>query len=169
VEDFILREEGKQLDIRNFQSEKLPVDVILLPDVSRSMEPHVQRIASAAHQALRVLGAQDRIAIMVFDRATRVRLSFSNSQDAQRELERVVDQEAFDGATDITRGLLDAASYMARDARRAIVILTDDQTERDRNDTGVLHALTRADVLSALIAPDALQTSTQRRPFPRCA
>src|SRR6185503_15981224 len=86
---------------------------------------------------------------------------------------RVVDQEAFDGGTDITRGLLDVASYMARDARRdarrAIVILTDDQTERDRNDTGVLHALTRADVLSALIAPDALQTSTQRRPFPRCA
>jgi hypothetical protein len=108
---------------------------------------------------------------MVFDRATRVRMPFVNSrQDAESELEMVVDQETFDGGTDITRGLLDAANYMARnarrDARRAIVILTDDQTERERNDAGVLRALTRADsVLSALIAPDALHTgSTQRMP-----
>jgi hypothetical protein len=50
--------------------------------------------------------------------------------------------------------------------RRAIVIMTDDQTELDRDDAGVLRALMRADsVLSALIAPDALHTgSTQRMP-----
>src|SRR5579864_6837269 len=59
VEDFVLREGGKQLEIRNFLNEKAPVDVILLLDVSRSMEPHVQRIASAAHQALGVLGDQN--------------------------------------------------------------------------------------------------------------
>src|SRR5262249_139684 len=172
AEDFILREDGKQREIRSFLSEKAPVDVLLLLDVSRSMEPHVQRIASAAHQALRVLGDQDRIAILVFDRATRVRLPFGASRrDVERELERVVDQETLDGGTDITGGLLDAANYMARnarrDARRAIVILTDDQTERDRNDARVMRALTRADsVLSALIAPDALHTGiTPRMPY----
>src|SRR5258708_2160922 len=96
VEDFILREDGKQREIRNFLNENSPVDLILLLDVSRSMEPHVQRIASAAHQALRVLGDQDRIAILVFDRASRVRLPFRNSRrDAERELEQVLDQEAF--------------------------------------------------------------------------
>jgi len=170
AEDFILREDGKQQEIRNFQSENMPVVLMLLLDVSRSMEPHVQRIAAAAHQALGVLGDQDRIAIMVFDRATRVRLAFGNRQDAERELERVIDQEAFDGGTDIKRGLLDAANYISRharhDARHAMVILTDDQTERDRDDAAVLRALTRADcVLSALIAPDALHTgSTKRTP-----
>jgi VWFA-related protein len=169
MEDFVLREDGKPQEIRNFMSEKMPVDVILLLDVSRSMEPHVQRIASAAHQALHVLGNQDRIAILVFDRATRVRSPFHNSrQDAERELQLVIDQETFEGGTDITRGLLDAASYMARnarrDARRAIVILTDDQTERNRDEAGVLRALTRADsVLSALIAPDALHTGSTGR------
>ena len=126
--DFILREEGRPQQIRNFASENMPVDVLMLLDVSASMRPHVQRIADAAHQALRVMGDQDRIGIMVFDRATRVRLPFRNSRrDAERELEAVLDQEGFDGGADITRGLLDAASYMARDARRAIVILTDDQ------------------------------------------
>jgi len=172
VEDFILRVDGKPQEIRNFQSEKVPADVVLLLDVSRSMEPHIRRVATASHQALRALGDNDRIATVVFDRFTRLRMPFRVSRlDAERELESVLDRESFDGGTDITRGLLDTASYVERnarrDARRAIVIVTDDQTERSRNETAVLRALTRADsVLSALIAPDALHTGAayQRQP-----
>src|SRR5258708_35496839 len=52
VSDFVLREDGRVQQIRNFASESLPVDVLLLLDVSGSMRPHVQRIADAAHQAL---------------------------------------------------------------------------------------------------------------------
>ena len=79
------------------------------------------------------------------------------------ELNSLLDQETFHGGTDITRALLDAAAYVERDARRearrAIVILTDDQTEFDRNEAAVSRALTRADaVLSALIAPDAMHS-----------
>lgn len=171
VQDFILRVDGRPLEIRNFQSEKVPLDLVLLLDVSHSMEPHIRRVANASHQALRALGDQDRIATMVFDRFTRLRMPFRPSHlNADRELESVLDRETFEGGTDITRGLVDAASYVEqnarRDARRAIVIVTDDQTERSRNETAVLLALTRADaVLSALIAPDALHTgSAYRRP-----
>jgi VWFA-related protein len=172
VRDFILRVDGKPQEIRDFQSEKMPVDVVLLLDVSRSMEPHIRRVAAASHEALRALGNQDRIATMVFDRFPRLPMPFRPSRlDAERELESVLDRETFEGGTDITRGLLDTASYVEqnarRDARRAIVIVTDDQTERNRNEAAVLRALTRADsVLSALIAPDALHTGTAywRRP-----
>ena len=166
VQDFILRIDGKQQDIRDFQSEKMPVDLMLLLDVSRSMEPHIRRVANASHQALRTLRDLDRVAIMVFDRFTRLRMPFrSDRQNAEQELEYVLSRESFEGGTDITRGLLDTAAYMAqngrRDGRRAIVIVTDDQTERNRNDAAVLSALTRADsVLSALIAPDALRTGS---------
>jgi VWFA-related protein len=170
-QDFILRVDGKQQEIRNFQSEKMQVDVVLLLDVSHSMEPHIRRVATASHQALRTLGEQDRIAIMVFDRFTRLRMPFRpNRLDAEREMESVLERETFEGGTDITRGMLDTAYYVdqnaRRDARRAIVVVTDDQTERSRNEAAVLRALTRADtVLSALIAPDALHTgSAYRRP-----
>ena len=162
AEDFILREGGREQPIRNFASENMPVDVLLLLDVSASMRPHVQRIGSAAHQALRVLGPEDRVAIMVFDRATRLRLPLRSSRDdVEREFERLLDQETFNGGTDITRALLDAAQYIGRegrrDARRAIVILTDDQTERDRDEARVSRALAGADaVLMALLAPDAM-------------
>ena len=169
AEDFVLHEDGKQREIRDFQSEKMTVDVLLLLDVSRSMAPHVQRIASASHQALSALADQDRIAIMVFDRGTRVRMPFQTGRrDAEWGLAGVLDEETFEGGTDITLGLLEAAGYMARnsrrDARRAIVIVTDDQTERNRNEAAVMRALTRADaVLSALIAPDALHTGRGSR------
>lgn len=164
LEDFVLREEGRQQPIRNFASEDLPVDVLFLLDVSASMRPHVQRIADASGQALTVLGKDDRMGIMVFDRSTRVLLPFSNSRsEVQREFDRLLRQERFNGGTDITRGMLDAADYIRRQgrrhARRAIVILTDDQTELERDDVAVMRALTRADaVMCALIAPDAMQS-----------
>jgi VWFA-related protein len=161
--DFVLREDGKVVPIKSFASDNMPVDVLFLLDVSASMRPHVQRIADASGQALTELGKDDRMGIMVFDRYTRVRLALNNSrQDVQRGFDRLLREERFNGGTDITRAMLDAADYMRsngrRDARRAIVILTDDQTEFDRDDEGVGRALERANaVMCALIAPDAMQ------------
>src|SRR5258706_10029317 len=80
AEDFVLRLDGRVLPIRNFVSEGMAVDVLFLLDVSASMRPHVQRIADASGQALTVLGKDDRMGIMVFDRSTRVRLPFNSSR-----------------------------------------------------------------------------------------
>jgi len=168
VEDFVVLEEGHKQNIQAFEREDMPVDVVLLLDVSASMEPHIARISSAAHQALQVLGEQDRVGIMVFDRQTRTRLPLRrNRADVENELERLLRQEGFNGGTDITRGLLDAAAYIGREgrkeARRAIVIVTDDQTERDRDEARVNRALAKADaVLMAIIAPDAMQSRMGR-------
>ena len=162
VNDFVLRADGKVQDIRNFAREDMPMDVLFLFDVSASMRPHVERIAFAAKEALRALGDQDRVAIMVFDRSTRVRMTFRNNpSDVDREMQSLLRQETFDGGTDITRALYDAASWIGRngrrEARRAIVILTDDQTERGRDEAGVGRALDDAGaVLSLLLAPDAM-------------
>ena len=161
--DFVLREDGRVVPIRNFASDNMPLDVLFLLDVSGSMRPHVQRIADASGQALTQLGKDDRMGIMVFDRYTRVRLAFNSShQKVQHEFDRLLRDERFNGGTDITRAMLDAADYIRRegrrDARRAIVILTDDRTEFDRDDEGVGRALARANaVMCALIAPDAMQ------------
>lgn len=169
MEDFVLREEGQPQQIRNFSTEETPVDVVFLLDVSGSMRNHVERLASASDRALRVLGNDDRVAIMVFDRGTRVRMPFRRAGDGvQQEMYALLNQETFDGGTDITRALYDAANYVAKQARpsarRAIVIMTDDQTERGSDEAGVGRALTRADVvLSLLLAPDGM-ASRRRMP-----
>ena len=172
-EDFVLRDEGKVQPILNFASEQMPIDILFLLDVSGSMRPHVERIAQASRQALYVLGQDDRIGIMVFDRQTRVRMQFRNVGDTiYREFDNVLNRESFNGGTDITRGMMDAADYVRknarRDARHAIVILTDDQTEFERDDERVEQALLRADaVMSALLAPDAIGRRSGGYPGPQ--
>ncbi|MBS1832843.1 MAG: VWA domain-containing protein, partial [Acidobacteria bacterium] len=161
AEDFVLREHGKIREIRNFASEDMPLDVLFLLDVSGSMQPHVQRMANAAHEAFRALGPQDRVGIMVFDRMARIRMPFKSHRDGSgvNGLERVVHEEDFNGGTDITRSLYTAVEYVRnnarREARKAIVILTDDMTEFERDDQGVVRSPERSDiVLSALLAPN---------------
>ncbi len=159
-QDFILRENGVVQQIQSVDSENLPIDLLLLLDVSASMRPHIQRISNAAHDALRQMRPDDRIAIMVFDRSTRVRMGFGSSRDGERELQQLLYDETFRGGTDITLGMYDAADFVRREARpqarKAIVIVTDDETERNRDVDGVSRALNRADaVMSALIAPSA--------------
>ncbi len=163
--DFVLRVDGKVQPIKNFDSESMPIDILLLLDVSGSMRPHVQRIADAAHEALNVLAEQDRIAIMVFDTRARERLPFTNSRsEVTKELNHLVRSEGFNGATSITGSLIEASSYVLRharpDARRAIVILTDDETQDAEDESRVESALARATaVLSFLQAPYEVPTA----------
>lgn len=167
-EDFVIRENGVVQQIRNFAREEMPVDVLLLLDVSGSMRPHIERLAAASDSAAQVLGRDDRLGIMVFDRQTRMRMPLRPAQgDISYAFDALLREETFNGGTDITRALYDAADYVQRDgrrnARRAIVILTDDQTERGRDEHGVGAALARGDiVLSALIAPDAMGSGPVR-------
>ena len=157
--DFVLRLDGKTVPIRNFASENLPIDILLLLDVSGSMQPHVQRIAYAAQQALNVLAPHDRVAIMVFDTRTRLKLPFtSNHTDVTSALDRILRFESFHGGTFITGAMISAADYVQHqarpDARRAVVILTDDETQDSEDEPRVEHALARANaMLSFLQAP----------------
>ncbi len=157
--DFVLRVDGKVQPIKEFDSESMPIDILLLLDVSGSMRPHVQRIADAARQAFDILAEQDRIAIMVFDTRARERLPFTNSRDeVTRELNHLVRSEGFNGGTRITSSLIEGASYVQHyaraDARRAVVILTDDETQDAEDEPRVESALSRANaILSFLQAP----------------
>lgn len=158
-DDFQLTVGGQAAPIRAFAYEQIPLDVLLLIDVSGSMRPHVQRIAVGARSALHALGPEDRVAITVFDRSSRNRLGLMEDHDlVARAMEDVLDDENFNSGTAITRALKDAAAWMGRaarpQARRAIVILTDDETGDSRDEDGVLAALDLADAsLSVLLAP----------------
>jgi VWFA-related protein len=167
--DFVLRVDGKVQPIKNFDSESMPIDILLLLDVSGSMRPHVERMADAAQQALNVLAEHDRIAILVFDTRTRERLPFTNSRsEVTGELRHLVRSEGFNGGTRITSAMIEAAQYVQRharaDARRAVVILTDDETQDSEDEPRVESALARANaVLSFLQAPYEVPSMTGGR------
>jgi len=175
VRDFILRVDGKVRPIKNFDSENMPIDILLLLDVSGSMRPHVEKMAEAAKLALNVLAEHDRLAIMVFDTFTRERLPFTNNRtEVTSELRHLVRGESFNGGTRITSAMISAAQYVQKharpDARRAIVILTDDETQDAENEPKVETALSHAGaVLSFLQAPydpETLSSGTGPVPIP---
>jgi hypothetical protein len=95
---------------------------------------------------------------MVFDTRTRVRLPFRQDlREVERKLDDVVRTEGFNGGTNINGALLSAAAYVEKEGRRqarhAIVIVTDDQAN-PCDQARVLAALDRADaVLMVLLAP----------------
>jgi len=157
-DDFLLRQNGKPVPIRDVASEDQPLDVLLLLDVSGSMRVHVGKVAAAAHGALAVLGDQDRVGIMVFTSHSRMELPFRNDlNEVERKLDSLVQTEPFNGGTNINGALLDAAAYVERNGRpqmrRAIVIVTDDQA-LPCDQPRVSAALDRADaVLMVLLAP----------------
>ncbi len=162
-EAFVLREQGRVREIKNFVREDMPIDLLFLIDVSGSMRPHVERMAEAAHQALPRMREEDRVAVMVFDRHSRLRMPFRpGSMEARRELDNLLRSEGFNGGTDITRALYDGAKFMRtkarKEARRAIVLLTDDQTEFEADEAGVARALQQAEtVMSVLLVPNAVR------------
>lgn len=161
-EAFVLKEQGHVRAIKNFVREEMPIDLLFLIDVSGSMRPHVERMAEAAHRSLPSLRQDDRVAMMVFDRQSRLRMPFrSGPAEAEREFDNLLRSESFNGGTDITRALFDAAQFIKKQgrtgARRAIVLLTDDQTEFGADEDRVVQALQNADtVMSVLLVPNII-------------
>lgn len=172
INDFKLTLNGHVLPVKSLASEKMPIDILLLIDVSGSMQPHVQRLASAAQQALDVLAPKDRVAIMVFDTSARIKLPFeSDHAEITSELNHILRSERFNRGTEITYAMISAASYVQRqarpEARHAVVIMTDDQTQDEEDIPRVDSALARANaVLSFLQAPYEPPTMMTRRRGP---
>ena len=162
ADDFVLRYRGETIPIRQFQYENMPMDVVLLLDVSGSMRPQIEHVASASHRALAVLGKYDRVGIMTFTTRSSVRLKLSGDRDeVERKLDDIVGNASFGGGTDINGALLEAAAYLGkegrRDARRAIVIVTDD-IAKPCDQLRVSMALSEADALvMALLAPQVFE------------
>jgi VWFA-related protein len=164
--DFVLKENDRAVPIRYFGRDEQPLDILLLLDVSVSMGPHVSRMVETAHSALASLRPGDRVGIMVFDRKTRLRLELNgNIEHVRDELDETLHEENFMGGTDIHYGLYEAAKYMRKsarpDARRAVVILTDDRTEMTRKDNLVLRGLWQADAILCSLVVEAKFTASR--------
>lgn len=156
-QDFVLREGGAVQEIRYFSRDEEPLDLLLLLDCSRSMDAHVSRVADSAHLALKQLKPGDRVAIMTFTRQSRLGAGCDGDLDhVADQLDQVIRDEDFRGGTDIHGALFDAGRFLRaearQNARRAILIVTDDMTERARKDSLVIRALWQADaVLNSLV------------------
>ena len=165
-DDFIVSDEGQPQPIVSFEHGDEPVNLLLLFDISESMQPYIEQIAESAREALDHLRPADRVAIMVFARTTAVHQDFSdNLAESARQIAGAMKQWDVGVTTNINSAIVDAAHYMAEHAtpggRRAILILTDNlATSFQLTDGQVIRELDKADtVLNAIVTGRAIRPS----------
>jgi VWFA-related protein len=153
-EDFQVSDNGSPQKILYFSAEETPLDVILLFDISGSMQPKLEKLATSAHAALAQLRKGDRAAVMVFNRRTTIIEPFT---DDMRAVELTINEKirVARGGTHILRAVSDAAGYFLKEPRterrRAVLIVTDNHGQPSGHKDAVVRELWEADaVLSGL-------------------
>ena len=161
-EDFVVADRGKAQPVLYFGMEEEPLDLVLLLDTSGSMRPATEEVARAARQALAALHPGDRVAVMVFKTGQALALPFTASLESlPGELLKIVAADDFEGGTDLYAGIFDAAEYVSRtarvNARRSVLAVTDNISQKSRKDSEVTRALWQAGAVM-----DAIVVSTKR-------
>ncbi|WP_321477173.1 VWA domain-containing protein [uncultured Paludibaculum sp.] len=156
--DFEVFDNGDRQEITHFSEAEEPLDLILLFDVSGSMNQLLGKIAATARRALAEFRPGDRVAVMAFSTKSRYIVDFTEDFDF---VERAVYDHVLgdvgaalregERGTAIMAALDDAVdrfpSPRATHRRRAVLIITDNLGFRTRREQRVLHKYWEADVV----------------------
>ena len=165
-DDFVVTDENEPQTVVSFSHGEERLNLILLLDISGSMQKYIEEIAKTARDALEHLRPGDRVAIMVFASRSAVHQGFSdNLAETARQIGTAVHVDV-GSSTLINSAVVDAAHYMEANAgtfgRRAILILTDNLSMSYRlTDGQVIRELNKADTLF-----NAIVTGRAIRPRP---
>jgi VWFA-related protein len=157
-DDFIVHDNGQLQPILYVSQDEDPLDLMLLFDISSSMQPAIRRLAVSAHTALTELRKGDRVAVADFNTNASLLAPFNDDLDqAAESVGRIVDVR-FGGGTFILQALDHAAQYFARSAdehrRHAVLIFTDNDGQCSAREKTVVDHLWQSDVLvCGLIVP----------------
>jgi len=135
-EDFLLYEDGVQQEITHFSQDKLPLSVMLLLDVSGSVQPKLQQIQAGAGYAMQQLKPEDEVAVMVFAGAAELIQDFTKDQRlVEDKIAGIRDNPLGFWArsgTRINEGVYQAAAHMDQAtnplSRRVIIGVTDNKS-----------------------------------------
>ena len=163
-DDFLVTDENQPQTLVSFSHGDEPLNLILLLDISGSMQSYIEQIAQTARDALEHLRPADRVAIMVFAKKTAVHQGFSdNLAESARQIGSAVTKWDVGTTTQINSAVMDAAHYMQAHAgpggRRAILILTDNLSMSFQlTDGQVIRELNKADtVFNAIVTGRAIR------------
>lgn len=150
-DDFRILDNGVAQPILYFSRDEMPLDLILLFDVSGSMRPKLEKLATSAHAALAQLRSGDRVAVMTFTTKTVVAGPFTDDMQA---VERTINEKVLGkarGGTFILRAVANAAAYFRQEnrteRRRAVLIVTDNHGQISGRKNAVVRELWEADAL----------------------
>jgi len=171
--DFVLTDEDRAREILSCDQANERASIVLLMDVSESMQNYLQIITRNAQAALRVLRPGDRVAIAVYAKVAEVHQDFSdNLAETARQIPLAITGHDVGYTTNINSAVLVAADLIEKNSeqmnghhvdpgRRAILIITDNlATNHLLPDDVVIRELYRAETsLNAIVVGRAIRPS----------
>lgn len=138
-EDFAVYEDGVKQDVAHFKPVNAPVNLILLLDLSGSTKQKRKAMHQAAARFIDALPAQDRIALVAFTRRYRTLIDFTSDKLALKAALKEINGIA--GGTAFYDSLWQAIDQLRslKDARKAVVVLTDGEDESLISDKETTH------------------------------
>src|SRR2546423_1304309 len=129
-DDFEITDNGVKQQISYFSRDELPLSIILLLDVSRSVRPILHDIRDGALNALQRLKPDDQVAVMAFASTSNVAQDFTKDRAlVSGKIEEATATGGLGDATFVARALESAAIHMqaapAPASRRVIIVITD--------------------------------------------
>jgi VWFA-related protein len=128
-DDFQLYEDGVQQQISQLSQNQLPLSVVLLFDLTFSVQPVLKPLAAGALEALNHLKPEDEVAVMVYAASTQLLQDFTTDREkAVAAIEKARDMESGDAAF-FNEAIFQASAQLGkvknRKSRRTIIWLTD--------------------------------------------
>ena len=129
-EDFFITENGVKQEVSYFSRDELPLSIILLLDVSRSVRPIIHEIRDGALNALQRLKPEDEVAVMAFGTTYQLVQDFTKDRKlVSQKIESATATEVLGNGTFLSSALESAAAHMLKaptpGSRRVIIIVTD--------------------------------------------
>ena len=129
-EDFVVTDNGVRQTIDYFSRDELPLSIILLLDVSRSVRPIIHDVRDGALNALLRLKPDDQVAVMTFAVRTSLAQDFTRDRAlAARKIQEATETDVLGNGTLLPSALQEAAFHMESsktpNSRRVIIVVTD--------------------------------------------
>ena len=147
-EDFTLSEDGVPQQITNFSRDMVPLSVLLLLDVSGSVQPVISEVSSEGLKALEKFHPEDEVGVVAFGRWAMVTQELS--KDRRRTVSRIADIEQIGPwireATYIDEAVYQGALLMGKlpdSGRRKVMIVITDNINNQPEDEAHGEAETR--------------------------
>ena len=128
-EDFVLYEDGVQQQIAQISRDQLPLSVVLLFDLTFSVQPVLKPLAAGALEALNHLKPEDEVAVMVYADKTQLLQDFTT--DRSLAVAAIQKASAMQSGADafFNQAIFEASEQLAKAknprSRRTIIWLTD--------------------------------------------
>ncbi len=128
LQDFTLREDGTPQTLRYISRDSLPLSLVLLFDLTGSVQPQLQDLAAAAGDLLTHLRPQDEAAVLTFSSSTQLLQPFTKDRGLIATAIKLASTQSTKDGTFIDEDVFEAADLAVASepgTRRILLFFTD--------------------------------------------